>query len=127
MFLNASILSLLSSKAVQIGRVKAKSVHQKIKCLNQNDMFQRMKQERQVKSYGKNDGLRKGMFDIYVDEKCSSYRSIFYHQEFKSIKAVYGEDDNMDLLFTCISIESSRKPKLWQFRLRGLNEYMCYS
>jgi hypothetical protein len=54
-------------------------------------------------------GLRKGLFDIYTNEECSSYRSIFYHQEFNSIKAVYREDDNMDLLSKCILIESPEK------------------
>jgi hypothetical protein len=41
-------------------------------------------------------GMKSGQFDIYFDAESNPYRSIFYYNEFISIKAIYREGDMMN-------------------------------
>jgi hypothetical protein len=61
---------------------------------------------------GRMMGMKKCTFDIYVDSECSPYRSIFYYNEFNSIKAVYREDEEVDLLSRFTLVESPKRMKL---------------
>jgi hypothetical protein len=70
-------------------------------------------------------GMKSGLFDIYVDTENDPYRSIFYYNEFRSIKAVNREGDSINRMSKCILVKNHRKMKLWQFRLRNLCGYSC--
>jgi hypothetical protein len=69
--------------------------------------------------------LKNGYFDFYTDNEFSFYRSIFYYEDFNSIKAVYRMNESMKLMDRCIMIESPKIMKLWQFRLRSYRGYSC--
>jgi hypothetical protein len=72
---------------------------------------------------GRMFGLKKGYFDFYSRSELSAYISLFYYENFDSIKAIFRSNENMILMDRCILIKNVEAWKLRQFRIRSLENY----